>query len=516
METKQVLGGRYRLETQLGSGGMAVVWRAHDQVLSRDVAVKVLAGRHATHPDARERIHREARSAASLSHPNIAQVYDFGESDDDGTRTAYVVMELVPGGTLEQRLRAGPLPVKVAFRICAEVAAGLAAAHAHGLVHRDVKPANIMMTPNGAKVVDFGIAAAARPDGAGDPEEELLGTPSYLAPERLTGDSVQPATDVYALGVLLYKLLAGRAPWDADTTTKMLTAHVYTEPAPLPALPNVPGDVIDLCHHCLRKDPAQRPGARDVAAILAGAAGVLVVEDDLAHTLAPPAVDGEPSAVLVPGPAPVAAATTTAVRRRRVRQATAVMTAVAAAILLWLFIPVGQPQPGSQAAPPGPLDVTGPPAADVTTAPTAGGLPGQPTSTPAGTGSTVTGLPGAQPGGPVGTVGTPPAGPGQEPTAAAPTTGAQPVATTAAAPPPPGPQQRTLSSTGGSVTATCTPTGSAQLLSWTPTKPYKVERVDPGPAPAAVVAFRHGNDIVQMAVTCTGGIPSASTANLSK
>jgi serine/threonine protein kinase len=179
-----VLGGRYRLEEPLGTGGMSVVWRAHDDVLDRPVAVKLLAGRYASGPSSRRRIHDEARAAAALSHPNIAQVYDFGESAEHGECVPYVVMELVAGRTLDQRLAAGPLPAKVAFRICAEVASSLTAAHADGLVHRDVKPANVMVTPTGAKVIDFGISAAVGPPGVGEPDGELLGTPAYLAPER--------------------------------------------------------------------------------------------------------------------------------------------------------------------------------------------------------------------------------------------------------------------------------------------------------------------------------------------
>src|SRR4051794_21177320 len=156
VETQQTLGGRYRLLNELGTGGMAVVWRARDEVLGRSVAVKLLAGRYADDPHSRARIRDEARAAATLSHPNIAQVYDFGEQDDQGACLSYVVMELVNGPTLAQRMASGPLPPRTVFRICGEVAAALAAAHADGLVHRDIKPANVMVTPGGAKVVDFG------------------------------------------------------------------------------------------------------------------------------------------------------------------------------------------------------------------------------------------------------------------------------------------------------------------------------------------------------------------------
>ncbi|WP_433297493.1 protein kinase domain-containing protein [Actinoplanes sp. CA-030573] len=267
MEVRQTIGGRYKLLDELGSGGMAVVWRARDEVLGRPVAVKLLAGRYSDDPQSRARIRDEARAAATLSHPNICQVYDYGEAA--GTGTPYVVMELVNGPTLQQRVTGGNLPPRTVFRICGEVAAALAAAHEHGLVHRDIKMANIMVTPAGAKVVDFGIAAAA---GPASPEEMLVGTPAYLAPERLTGDLIVPASDVYALGVLLYRLLADKSPWSVESTTQMLRAHVYQDPAPLPERPGVPRAVVELIDRCLQKDPAARPSATEVSAILGDAA----------------------------------------------------------------------------------------------------------------------------------------------------------------------------------------------------------------------------------------------------
>ncbi|WP_433369827.1 protein kinase domain-containing protein [Actinoplanes sp. CA-142083] len=274
MEVRQTLGGRYKLLDELGSGGMAVVWRARDEVLGRPVAVKLLAGRYSDDPQSRARIRDEARAAATLSHPNIAQVYDYGEAT--GTGTPYVVMELVNGPTLQQRVAAGKLPPRTVFRICGEVAAALAAAHAHGLVHRDIKMANIMVTPAGAKVVDFGIAAAA---GPASPEEMLVGTPAYLAPERLTGDLIVPASDVYALGVLLYRLLADESPWSVESTTQMLRAHVYQDPAPLPPVPGVPQSVRDLIDRCLGKDPDSRPSATEVSSTLADAAEAAIFSD---------------------------------------------------------------------------------------------------------------------------------------------------------------------------------------------------------------------------------------------
>jgi hypothetical protein len=184
-------------------------------------------------------------------------------------------MELLHGRSLHERLQRGDLSVEVSLRICAEVASALATAHAHGLVHRDVKPGNVMLTPGGAKVVDFGLAAVA---GERDREEDanVLGTPAYLAPERLNGHPVVAATDVYALGLLLYRLLAGRLPWSAETSTQMLEAHVYLEPTPLPKLPGVPPVVRKLVHRCLAKEPAERPNSSEVTVTLAHAAGIHV------------------------------------------------------------------------------------------------------------------------------------------------------------------------------------------------------------------------------------------------
>jgi hypothetical protein len=266
---------RYRLVERLGAGGMSVVWRAYDEVLGRPVAVKMLNGRYAADAASRKLIRAEARSAGRLSHPNVTNVYDYGEAlETDGTRVPFVVMELIDGVTLDVHLKRGPLHRKAAVRIAAEVAGALPAAHAHGLVHRDIKPANVMLTATGVKVVDFGIAAVA---GAhADSSPTVLGTPAYLAPERLLGSAVTPASDVYALGLLLYRALTGHLPWLADTVTQMINAHCYTEPEALPPIPDLPADVSELCDRCLAKSPDDRPSAVEAAATLAAAAGVRV------------------------------------------------------------------------------------------------------------------------------------------------------------------------------------------------------------------------------------------------
>ena len=272
-----MLGGRYRLLDRLGEGGMSVIWRARDEVLGRDVAVKVLSARFAADPSSRQRIRAEAQAVAKLSHPNVAGVFDYGEADlADGERVPYIVMELVAGSTLTELLEDEPMPLHWVLRVGAEVAAALAAAHAHDIVHRDVKPANVMVTAGGmAKVVDFGVAAVI-----GDLSENdavLFGTPAYVAPERLQGGPVATGTDMYGLGVLMYRMLAGHMPWPAESTTQMLVAHLHLDPDPLPPLTGLPGDVIDVIAECLAKDPADRPTAADVAAILTAAAAVHAV-----------------------------------------------------------------------------------------------------------------------------------------------------------------------------------------------------------------------------------------------
>ncbi|MFI7599966.1 serine/threonine-protein kinase [Actinoplanes sp. NPDC049681] len=531
MEVHPKLGGRYALLDPLGHGGMAVVWRAHDEVLGRTVAVKVLAPRHAGDPESRARIHHEARAAAALSHPNIAQVYDYGEQPDGATTTPYVVMELVRGGTLQQRM-AAPVPPRFAMRVCAEVAAALAAAHADGLVHRDVKPANVMLTPAGAKVVDFGIAAAVNPSGSGDAAAEIYGTPAYLAPERLVDDAVDPASDVYALGVLLYRLLSGHSPWSVDTTTQMLSAHIYVEPEPLVPLPEVPAYVIELCNRCLSKDVTMRPSAREVAALLAQAAGLRVVADEPAPAAGGTAVDPTPSVLIrredhtpPPPPPPVVetpnppippppvvetpnppippppdapgAAAGRPSRRPWLVAVAALLVALAA--VAWAFLPrdrTGHPA-GAQPAPALTPTVAGAPATTKASHEESTGTSKPADEAPAGPAATTPGRPaGGHPAPrtttprPAATTTTPPRTP-------------QPTATE--------PHQWTFSSSGGTVRATCTAPDRAELVTWEAKKPYKVQDSDAGPAASPWVIFKHGNDRLRMTVTCAAGV--ASEAN---
>jgi eukaryotic-like serine/threonine-protein kinase len=264
--TPSVLDGRYRLIAPIAAGGMSVIWRGHDDVLARPIAVKLLSGQHATDGEFVDRVRREAMAIARITHPYIANVYDYGESKDPaGAIVPYIVMELVEGSSLAQVLQRGPLSWPTAAGIGAQVAAALSAAHQFGVVHRDVTPANIMLCVDGVKVVDFGISA---PPGA-EADAQIFGTPAYLAPERLSGGPTLPATDVYGLGLVIYQLVSGRLPWPSETTTQMLTAHQYVPPAPLPAIPGLPADLTTLCVRALAVDPAARPTAGEMSIELA-------------------------------------------------------------------------------------------------------------------------------------------------------------------------------------------------------------------------------------------------------
>ncbi|WP_319463729.1 serine/threonine-protein kinase [Micromonospora sp. RTP1Z1] len=262
------LHDRYVLRERIGLGGMSEVWRADDEVLHRPVAVKALATQLAADPQLRATIQREARAAARLTHPNVTQVYDYGEATlPDGSVVPYLVMELVEGRNLADRLAAGPLAWPEAVRVAGQVAAALAAAHRIGVVHRDVKPGNVMLTETGAKVLDFGIATLAGPRHplAGQTGELMMGTPAYFAPERMTPGPANPASDVYALGALLYRTLTGRAPLPVQTWEDVLDVQARHTPVPPLRVPGLPADIAELTLACLSPDPARRPTALQLA-----------------------------------------------------------------------------------------------------------------------------------------------------------------------------------------------------------------------------------------------------------
>lgn len=282
------LHDRYALVERIGLGGMSEVWRAVDEVLGRHVAVKALApppdrplGPPSLSPDRAGpptvppplATRREAMAAARLTHPNVTQVYDYGEAAlPGGVLVPYLVMELVDGQNLAERLSHGPLPWPAAARVAAQVAAGLAAAHRLGVVHLDVKPGNVMLTAAGAKILDFGISAliGARPEHDGG---WLIGTPAYIAPERLRPGGADPSADVYGLGALLYESLTGRPPIVIGRWEEAAAAHQRATPVPAPHAPALPAAVSALCLACISPNPADRPEAAQVAAGLHAALG---------------------------------------------------------------------------------------------------------------------------------------------------------------------------------------------------------------------------------------------------
>ena len=249
-----VLGSRYRLVSQIAAGGMGDVWRATDEVLGREIAVKVLKRELSGERGFLERFRREARQTAALSHPGIAAVFDYGEEDGN----AYLVMELVPGEPLSDLVaRDGALPVPVAISLVVQTADALAVAHRAGLVHRDVKPANLLVTPDGTvKVTDFGIARALESSQL-TATGTVMGTVQYASPEQISGAATTAASDVYSLGIVAYELVAGRSPYQADSNIGLAMAHLQTEPAPLPD--TVPDALAAVILRALAKDPAARP-----------------------------------------------------------------------------------------------------------------------------------------------------------------------------------------------------------------------------------------------------------------
>jgi serine/threonine-protein kinase len=510
MQQEQIVDGRYRLIEQLGVGGMAVVWKAHDELLNRHVAVKILAGPTTASPAARRRVQAEAQAAAQVWHPNVTNVYDYGEAIvESGRHVPYVVMELLPGRTLSQRLAVGPLPPRAALRICAEVADALAAAHDRNLVHRDVKPDNVMLTPTGAKVVDFGLAAVTgQPDI--DEEGQLLGTAAYLAPERLTGDEVLAASDVYALGLLIHRALTNTLPWQADTPSQMLNAHVYVEPDPLPPISGVPAAVNEICNRCLAKDPADRPAAAEVAAVLAKAAGIVPLpSDDFLEPAVLPSrtpgivavADRSPAPVAAApdadAPDPVAAGARTGVggtgtasdpragmppgrRAVAILAGVAAIAAVATVVALTMFGALSDGS-GSTAAP----------AAPATSPSVSAGPAALPTSGPTANPTVPAGGPG-QPGSLIN-----PASPG-------------PPVSASAAPTSPTPEPGfSVSGYGGEIRVVCNGK-KAQSIRLTVNPGYTVDNYMPGPADEVKAVLISAVNKSEIKVKCVNGAPAAS------
>ncbi len=254
--------GKYRLVEKVGKGGMGIVYRAHDENLDRDVALKVLPADKLTEATARTRFRQEAHALSRLNHPNIATIHDFGSSEN----VDYLVMELVEGPSLEERIAEGPITEDEMLRISGQVADAVAEAHEHGIVHRDLKPANLKFTAKGqVKVLDFGLAALERSDKPvtetmvteiATDVPEVAGTLPYMAPEQLRGQPPKPSSDVWALGVILYEAVSQALPFNGGTVHEISSAILNDTPAPLPA--SVSPHLRGVVQRCLQKEPTQR------------------------------------------------------------------------------------------------------------------------------------------------------------------------------------------------------------------------------------------------------------------
>ncbi|MET9073368.1 protein kinase [Streptomyces sp. NPDC004232] len=293
MGRESVLSDRYELVERLGQGGMGTVHRGVDRQLRRTVAVKLLSSALAHDPQSRARFRREAHAAAALNHPAVATIHDVGEEPDaDGPRP-YLVMEYVPGTTLAEALRDGPLPVAEAIETACAVLDALQHSHEHGIVHRDIKPSNIMRTgPGAVKVLDFGIAkafteTATRITGSG----AAIGTPAYLSPEQINGAEVDHRADLYAMGCLLHELLTGQPPFRGESPFAVMHQHLFAEPEPVSRLrPQVPPAVEAVIRRALRKDPKERfADARQMGAALAEALARSAMPTAQAPSPLPPA-----------------------------------------------------------------------------------------------------------------------------------------------------------------------------------------------------------------------------------
>ncbi len=329
-----MVGGRYRLERRIAGGGMGHVWSGRDVRLSRPVAVKLLRRDLGTQPSVRRRVEGEARAAARLVHPNVVSVYDSGTHDG----LPYLVMELLPGRTLADELADGPSDRERVRALAGDILAALGAAHAAGIVHRDVKPGNVLLTEDGdAKVADFGIAKMA--DAAATQTAEVMGTVVYMAPERLEGRPATPQSDLYSAGAVLYEALTGRPPFRAATPAAFLDAIRNGGRAAVSELrPDADPALAAAVERALSPDPAARfASAEDMAAALSG-------EAEPARHAEPPVTPTEP----LPPAAPVAGG-----RRlpRPVLLAVAAVAVVALAVAL-AFVALRGPSPGGPAEEP--------------------------------------------------------------------------------------------------------------------------------------------------------------------
>jgi hypothetical protein len=266
--------GPYELVAPIGAGGMGEVYRARDTRLGRDVAVKVLPREYADHPERRRRFEQEARATAVVDHPNLLAIHDAGTEGE----IPYIVFELLEGETLRRRLARGPVPPRPAIEIAAQIARGLAAAHARGITHRDLKPDNVFLTGGErVKILDFGLAKAARREdrvegAASTAPGVVMGSAGYMSPEQVRGEAADHRTDLFALGVVMYEMLSGARAFDGPSAVQVMNAILTDEPRPLAqAAPSAPPALDRIVHRCLAKDRGDRyQSAHDLAFQLDG------------------------------------------------------------------------------------------------------------------------------------------------------------------------------------------------------------------------------------------------------
>ena len=344
--------GPYEIVSLLGKGGMGEVYKARDTRLEREVAIKVLRAEWSGDPRFKERLEREAKKISQLQHPNVCTLYDVGSQDG----VDYLVMEYLHGETVESRLKKGPLPIPEVLKIGSQIAEAIEAAHRRGVVHRDLKPGNVILTETGAKVLDFGLARDATPPGqavdtqagtfaaAITEEGSFAGTMPYMAPEQLEGRAADARADIWALGCVLYEMATGERPFRGATRASLVTAIMSAEPEPVSRKRSIAPERLDwVIKRCLAKDPERRwHSARDVAIELDAIAGQAAV-----------AYDSSPAAVAPASPRrhgpPWLGARVPSQRRSRWLWAAAA-SAVLGASVWWLASRAREPEPPAAGA----------------------------------------------------------------------------------------------------------------------------------------------------------------------